>query len=45
MVFGPFDDPVFLGLIAAVVLFFFFLYLFLRRTVVSFREGFERGRE
>lgn len=39
-----FDDPVFLGLVAVLVVFFFFLYLFVRRTVLGFREGFERGR-
>lgn len=38
------DDPIFLGIIAAVVLFFFFLYLMVRRTMVGFREGMERGR-
>lgn len=38
------DDPIFLGIIAAVVLFFFFLYLMVRRTMVGFREGIERGR-
>lgn len=36
-------DPVFLGLIAALVLFFFLLYLLVRRTIVGFREGYQRG--
>lgn len=39
-----FTDPIFLGILAAVVLFFFFIYLFLRRIATGFREGFERGR-
>lgn len=38
-------DPVFIGLVVAVVLFFFGLYLFVRRTLVGFREGYERGRK
>ena len=41
----PVEDPVFLGIIAAVGLFFFFIYLMIRRTLVSFREGVERGKE
>ena len=45
MAFGPFDDPIFLGLMAVLLLFILFIYLMLRRTVVSFREGFQRGRE
>lgn len=40
-----FDDPIFLGIVAAVVLFFFFLFLMLRRTLTGFREGFEEGRD
>ena len=39
-----FDDPVFIGIVVAVILFFFFIYLMVRRTLVSFREGVERGR-
>lgn len=42
---GPFDDPVFIGLMAALILFFLFIYLMLRRTIVSFKEGLSRGRE
>ena len=34
-------DPVLAGLLVALVLFFFFLYLFVRRTIVGFREGYE----
>ena len=37
-------DPIFLFLVAIVV-FFFFIYLMIRRTLVSFREGVERGKE
>ena len=36
-------EPIHL-ILAAVVLFFFFIYLMIRRTLVSFREGVERGR-
>jgi len=39
-----FDDPVFLGIVAAGVLFFFFVFLLIRRTLVSYREGVARGR-
>ncbi|MDY6818944.1 MAG: hypothetical protein SVG88_09820 [Halobacteriales archaeon] len=37
-------DPVLLGLLAALVVFFFFIYLFIRRIVAGFREGYEGGR-
>lgn len=36
-------DPVFLGLVVAIVVFFFLLYLFVRRTIVGFREGYQQG--
>lgn len=39
-----FADPVFLALLAALVVFFFFIYLFLRRISTGFREGYERGK-
>lgn len=39
------NDPVFLGIVAAVVVFFFVLYLLIRRTVLGFREGFQQGRD
>ena len=39
-----FDDPVFIFLVGAVVVFFFFIYLMIRRTLVSFREGVEHGK-
>jgi len=37
-------DPAFLGLLAAIVLFVLFMFLFIRRTVAGFREGVDRGR-
>lgn len=40
---SAFGDPVFLGLVGALLVFFFFIYLFVRRTLTQFREGFERG--
>lgn len=39
------EDPVFMGLLLLLLLFFFFVYLLVRRSMVSFREGFERGRD
>ncbi len=36
-------DPIMIGLLVALVIFFFFLYLMVRRTVVGFREGFGEG--
>lgn len=36
-----FGDPVLLGVLAALILFFFFLYLMVRRTILGFREGLE----
>ena len=45
MALGPFGDPIFLAIIAVMLLFFLFIYLMLRRTIVSFREGFNRGRD
>lgn len=38
-------DPVLVGILAVLVAFFFFIYLFLRRIVTGFREGVERGRQ
>lgn len=38
-----FDDPFILVVLGAVLLFFFFLYLFVRRTLTGFREGIEKG--
>ena len=37
-------DPVFVGLLVAMLLFVFFAYLFVRRTLVGLREGYDRGR-
>ena len=38
-----FDDPLILALLAAILVFFFFLYLMIRRTLTGFREGIEKG--
>lgn len=40
----PVGDPAFLGLLALLVAFFFFVYLLLRRTLLAFREGTGRDR-
>ncbi|MFB6266851.1 MAG: hypothetical protein ABEI31_04260 [Halodesulfurarchaeum sp.] len=37
--------PVFYGMLAALLVFFFFIYLLIRRTVLGFKEGMERGKE
>jgi hypothetical protein len=37
------DDPVLLGLIVVMLLFVFFAYLFVRRTLVSLREGYDEA--
>lgn len=39
-----FDDPILLGILVAVLLFFFFVYLMIRRTVMGFQEGMNKGR-
>lgn len=38
------SNPVLVGLAALMVLFVFAVYLFVRRTLVSFREGLDEGR-
>ncbi len=38
-------DLITYGLLAAVLAFFFFMYLMLRRTFLGFREGLENSRE
>lgn len=38
-------DPVLIALVVALVAFFFFIYLFLRRIATGFREGMESGRK
>jgi hypothetical protein len=38
------SDPVFLALAGIVVLFILVVYLFVRRTLLGLREGFEEGR-
>lgn len=40
-----FTDPMFLGMLAALLVFFFFVYLMVRRTLLGFKEGVERGSE
>ncbi|MFB6086231.1 MAG: hypothetical protein ABEJ84_05430 [Halodesulfurarchaeum sp.] len=37
--------PVFYVILGALLLFFFFVYLMIRRTVLGFQEGVERGRD
>lgn len=37
-------NPVLVGLTALMLVFVFAVYLFLRRTLLSFREGLDRGR-
>lgn len=36
-------DPIMLGILALILLFIFFMYLMLRRTVTGFKEGVEDG--
>lgn len=38
-------DAVIVGIVAGLVLFFFFIFLMLRRTVAGFKEGMEGGRD
>ncbi|UWG49104.1 Uncharacterized protein HSRCO_2848 [Halanaeroarchaeum sp. HSR-CO] len=38
-------DPAFLFILGALLLFVFFLFLMIRRTLVGFREGMDRGRD
>ncbi|MFB6132919.1 MAG: hypothetical protein ABEJ44_05900 [Halanaeroarchaeum sp.] len=40
-----FQDPAFLFILGALLLFVFFLFLMIRRTLVGYREGVERGKE
>ncbi|MFC7204846.1 hypothetical protein ACFQJC_15120 [Haloferax namakaokahaiae] len=37
-------DPVFTGLLVVMLLFVFFGYLLVRRTLLGLREGFDEGR-
>jgi hypothetical protein len=37
--------PVFYFILGALLLFFFFVYLMIRRTFLGFREGMERSRK
>jgi len=36
-------DPIMLGILAMLLLFVFFIYLMIRRTVTGFKEGVEKG--
>jgi flagellar biogenesis protein FliO len=36
-------DPIMLGILAVILLFVFFLYLMVRRTVTGFKQGVEDG--
>jgi len=38
-----FEDPIFLALVALMLLLVFFGYLLVRRTLLSLREGFDEG--
>lgn len=38
-------DPVWLGMMGVLLLFVFFGYLLLRRTVLGLREGYQDGRQ
>jgi preprotein translocase subunit YajC len=38
-------DPIMLGILAIILLFVFFMYLMLRRTVTGFKEGVEDGQD
>ncbi|QCJ46996.1 MULTISPECIES: DUF7859 family protein [Haloprofundus] len=38
------NDPVFVGLVVAMLLFVFFAYLFVRRTVTGLQQGYQEGR-
>lgn len=37
-------DPIVIGILVALLLFIFFMYLMLRRTVSGFKEGVNQGR-
>ncbi|WP_224270421.1 hypothetical protein [Haloprofundus salinisoli] len=39
------NDPVFVGLVLAMLLFVFFMYLFVRRTVTGLQQGYQEGRQ
>ena len=38
-------DPVLVGLVVVMLVFVFGAYLLIRRTLLSLREGFERGKQ
>ncbi|WP_458188902.1 DUF7859 family protein [Haladaptatus sp. NG-WS-4] len=37
------SDPVFIGVLVALLAFVFFVYLFIRRTLTGFKEGVQKG--
>ncbi|WP_049916926.1 DUF7859 family protein [Halogeometricum pallidum] len=37
------SEPIFVGFVVFILLFVFFGYLFVRRTVMGMREGFDEG--
>ena len=39
-----FSDPIFVGLLVALLAFALFMYLLVRRTLLGLREGYDRGR-
>lgn len=39
-----FTDPIFVGLAVLLVLFIFFVYLMIRRTLLGLQEGYDKGR-
>lgn len=41
---SAFSDPIFVGLLIVLLLFVFFMYLLVRRTLLGLQEGFEKGR-
>lgn len=43
-VFGVEVDPVLVALVAIMLGFVFFVYMFIRRTVTGFQEGIEQSR-
>lgn len=42
---SAFTDPIFVGLAILLVLFIFFMYLMIRRTMLGLQEGFDEGRD
>jgi hypothetical protein len=38
-------DAMFYVMLVALLVFFFFLYLFIRRTILGFKEGMQQGKD